>query len=168
MYKRSQNEIIHVQYITHHVAMPLYEITRQTPYCHQNYETVFSYLTFWSRCISHSTQWPQMISWVLKKSHCPTHFYIRKQDLTLQQYTVRTTVLCQWRNNGKIQSGWRMAYNLLFWSHVSVLYQKEHLTGLCVLGILRCRIVSYRGNNANRDGRTKLQSYKETNSLITT
>jgi len=55
-------------------------------------------------------------------------------------------------------------------------YQKEHLTGLYVLGILGYRIVNYRGNNANRDGRTKLQSYKatklqsykETNSLITT
>lgn len=79
-----------------------------------------------------------------------------RKDLTLKQYTVRTTMLCQWRNNRKIQSVWRIAYSLLFWSPVSVQYQKEHLTGLFVLGMLRCRIVDYRGNNTNRDGRTKL------------
>ena len=79
------------------------------------------------------------------------------KDLTLKQYTVRTTMLSQWRNNDQIQSVWRIAYSLLFWSQVSVQYQKEHLTGLFVLGILRCRIVDYRGNNANTDGRTKVQ-----------
>lgn len=97
------------------------------------------------------------------------------KDLTLQQYTVRTTMLYQWRNNGKMQSVWKIAYSLLIWSHVSIQYQKAHLTGLFVSGILRCRILSYRGNNANRDGRTKLPEIsvwndilRETISLITT
>jgi hypothetical protein len=79
-----------------------------------------------------------------------------RKDLPLKQYTVRSTILCQWRNNGQIQSIWRIAYSLLFWSHVSVQYQKEHLTGLIVVGILRRRIVDYSGNKANREGRTKL------------
>ena len=39
---------------------------------------------------------------------------------------------------------------------VSVLYQKEYLTGLSASGILRCRIFDCRGNNTNIDGKTKL------------
>jgi hypothetical protein len=78
------------------------------------------------------------------------------KDLILKQYTVRTTMLCQWRNNRKIQFVWKIVYSLLFWSPVRVQYQKKYLTGLFVLGILLCRIVDYRGNNANINSRAKL------------
>jgi hypothetical protein len=80
IYKSFRNEIIHVQCINHHAAMPLYELTCLTPYCHQNdAQTVFGYLTFWSLSISRSRRWPQIISWILTKSHCHTHLYFRKQ-----------------------------------------------------------------------------------------